>query len=218
MASPAVVPTGKAGELFIPALNRTIRQVEWREDDFYDTVEVTAAAQAGSEYNFFRENLPTKKEQHANIATQGRLPSGQELVMFRMGIHVRAYRGNAAAKSADQLKIIENGVFEFKLGERLVSRGPLLKYGSGYGVSGALANDSQAAGAVEIAALSIGVPSQAAAPVLLVPQEINDQDELYGRLFFPAAAWLGAYTGATPAAVTLVSAFLHGFIKKPLGK
>lgn len=211
-----VQSTGKPGELFIPALGRTIRQVEWREDDFYDTVEVTAAAQTpGTSYDFFSTNLDTKRAQHSNIKTQRRLPSGNELVLFRIGLHPRGYRGDTVAVAADVQKIAENAIFKFLLGDRLVTEGPVLKFASGYGLAGF---GNTTGNNTTFGAVSVGIPSQAAAPVLLVPQELNDTDELNGTMRFESAAWLANYTDTTPSAKTLVTAFLHGFIKKPVGK
>jgi hypothetical protein len=215
-----VQATGKAGELFIPALGRTIRQVEWREDDIYDTVVVTGAAQTpGTSYDFFSTNLDTKRGQHSNVRTQRRIASDNELVMFRAGLHPRGYMGNALAVFADIHKVAENAIFRLLLGDRLVTEGPMIKYQSGYGLSGfSGAATTVAATTINNSPVSVGVPSQAAAPVLLVPQEINSQDELNGSLRFESAAWVSGYADTTPSAIVGVSCFLHGFIKKPLGK
>lgn len=207
-----VQPTGQPGELFIPSINKTIRQVEWREDDFYDTVLITAAAQTpGTSYDFFSTNLDTKRAQHSNIRTQRKIPEGNELVLFRIGLHPRGYTGNAEAVFNDIKKIAENAIFRFLLGDRLVTEGPMIKYQSGYGLSAATTTNGASA-------VSVGVPSQAAAPVLLVPQEIKSSDELNGSLRFEASSWVAGYADTTPSAFVAVTAFLHGFIKKPLGK
>lgn len=216
MPTPIVQPTGKPGELNIPALGKTIRQVEWREDDIYDTVLVTAAAQTpGTSYDFFAVNLDTKKPQHANVRNLRRIASDNELVMFRIGLHPRGYVGNAEGAFADIKKVAENGIFKFSLGDRLVAEGPAIKFQSGYGLGGFAATT---ANNTTQGAISFGVPSAAAAPVLLVPQEITSADELNGSLRFESAAWVSGYVDTTPGAVVGMSCFLHGFIKKPLGK
>ena len=89
------MPTGKAGELFIPALGRTIQQVEWREDDVYDHAQQTVlAVTAGSKLKFFKD-LTSKNLQHVNITTQSKIPSQSEMVAFRIGVHIAQAFGEA---------------------------------------------------------------------------------------------------------------------------
>ena len=54
MASPIAIPGKEPGELFIPALGKTIKQTESREDDVYDTVETATAITSGLKYSAFK--------------------------------------------------------------------------------------------------------------------------------------------------------------------
>ncbi|MDE2022258.1 MAG: hypothetical protein KGI71_05110 [Patescibacteria group bacterium] len=220
MATPLVVPTKNPGEFFIPSLNKTFSQVELREDDAYDTVELNTGLLAkGAEFQLF-QNVQNKNEQHTNMPQPRRIQSGDELTVFRIGVHPREARGNDMSVFTDYRKVIGNAQLELKFNRRLITSGPVVKYPSGYGLYGF---SNEAAGAGQAAA-SIGMPSMAAAPVLVVPQVLKDTDDIYMKIRFPDAAWLPvvtggtAYTAPTLGAELLVSGFLRGLVKSPLGK
>ena len=216
MQSPIAVPTDKAGELFIPALGKKFQQVELREDDVYDTVRIPKAAiAAGSEYILFRD-VQGKEEQHANLAQSRRIASGDEVAVFRIGLHVRGNIGNVHAASLDVKQVLENGQLYVQFNKRIITAGPAIKYPTGYGISG-FSNEAAAAG---IAALSVGVPSVAAAPTLFVPQQLKDNDDIIAKLRFPdASGWFTGYVVPTLTVNDLaVTCFMRGVIKSPLGK
>ena len=90
----AVAQAGReAGTLFIPALNRSIKLVEWREDDFFDTVvtgqadvgDTAAVIGAGTTLELFRD-IASKNLQHTNFRTARRIPAGSEFIMSRIGV------------------------------------------------------------------------------------------------------------------------------------
>lgn len=211
----AIAQPGKnPGEIFIPALNRSFQQVELREDDIYDTVECPAAAiAAGSEYEFFRD-LANKNEQHTNLPQARRIQAGDEVAVFRIGLHPRDAAGNALPATVDVKKVVGNAQLVVNFNRRLITSGPAIKYPSGYGMS-LFSNEAAAAG---IMAASIGVPSVAAAPTLFVPQTLKDNDDIVAKLRFPGAAWVTGYAVPTLAALVLVSLMFRGVIKAPLGK
>lgn len=213
------VPTGKAGELFIPALGKSFMQVELREDDIYDTVQVGAVAgaiPAGSEFEFFRD-LSNKNEQHTNIPQPRRIQSGDEVAIFRIGLYARNKCGSIHVVATDILQIVENAQLDLRFNRRIVTSGPAMKYPTGYGVAGFSDLGGVAAGNQ---AVSIGVPSVAAAPTLFVPQQLRDNDDIVAKLRFPSAAWLTGYVVPTTTSVAGVpmTLFLRGVIKSPLGK
>lgn len=214
---PIAVPTDKAGELYIPALGKKFMQVELREDDIYDTVQIASGAiTVGAEYIFFRD-IQNKNEQHCNLTQSAKIASGDEVAVFRVGLYPRNKVGATHAPSTDILQVIEGAHFIVQVNRRVITSGPAVKYPSGYGLSGMSDLGAATAGNQ---ALSVGVPSVAAAPTLFVPQQLKGDDDLNGKLRFPAATWVSGYDVPTLTGVDglLVTAFLHGVIKSPLGK
>lgn len=212
MASPTAIPGKNPGELFIPALNKTILQTESREDDVYDTVEqASGAVTAGAKLSAFK-TITNKNNQHTNLSTPRRIASGDEFFMNRIGCHIRQATANTIATDSDILLVAENVDVSFKLGRRLVTEGPLIKYQSGYGVVGMTNRNNTGV-------VTIGVASYAAAPQLLVVQPVTDQDDLIADLFFSDNSWItGGSKMPTTTNATYITVFLHGVIKSPLGK
>lgn len=210
------IPTKNAGELYIPALGKTVQQVELREDDVYDTVQIAGAIAAGTEYEFFRD-IQNKNEQHTNIPQSRRIQAGDEVAVFRIGVHPRGRLGATHAALVDIAQVIENGHLDLRFNRRIITSGPAIKYPTGYGLSGF--SDLGAATPGQ-AGMSVGVPSVAAAPTLFVPQQLKDNDDIVCKLRFPGASWAASYAppsvGAAPGLA--VSVFLRGVIKSPLGK
>lgn len=208
--SPVAVPGKSAGEVFIPALGKTFRQVELREDDVIDSVQVVSGTiQDDKTYILFRD-IQNKSGQHTSIGTTKRLNSNDEAAIFRIGIHMREAHGNTVPILNDYKKIVGNGYLDLKFNRRVVTQGPVIKYQSGYGLGGY----SFESGAT---AVSIGVPSAGAAPTLFVPQQLTDTDDINGELKFPAASWITGYANAVLAGDVIVTCLLHGIIKSPLG-
>lgn len=215
MAQPLVVPGRSAGELMIPSLGRTLRLVEWREDDFYDTVQLAGVTPAaGSAMEFFRD-LSSKNIQHTNLKTPRRIPSGSEFILTRIGVLVHQGYANTLIDEQDMVKLAYNANLTFKLNDRLISEGLLVKYQSGFGVTGAVATTATT---TTRSLATIGVPSAAAAPNLLVAQSVKDDDDLQAALEFRDNTWLNGTAMPTFTARPVVTLMLHGLIKKPQGK
>ena len=218
MTANAIPVKGKPGTIYVPAIGKEITQIDSREDDVFDSVGFASGAiTAGREYKFF-DVTSDKNEQHTNVTKTHKILGGHELSLTRIGLLVRSSTGDAGALgAADVKRIYDNAAFEAQIGKRDIGEGPAIKFQSGYGVSG---NSSENATAI----VSNGVPSGAAAPSLLVQQDVTDDDDIYSRLFFPDAAWLtAAYWGTVYAMPTIalrgvVTCFWHGIIRKPLGR
>ncbi len=212
MADPIIQPGKEAGEFVIPALGKTIKLVEWREGVYYDTVEVTETTPtAGLEFDFFRD-LERKSLQHTNLKTQRNIPAGTEFIMTKIGIVPNQALGNILPTDADIIRLAYSASLTFKINDRLIEEGPLLRFQSGYGVTGSTTRN--ATGVV-----TIGVPSGAAAPTLLVAQNVKERDALEGKLMFKDNAWLEAGSSMPTFTVNLgVTLMLGGLIKKPQGQ
>lgn len=212
MASIAT-PGKDPGTLQIPSLGRTIKLVEWREDSFYDTVQSPLAPTAGQSLEVFRD-LTNKNLQHTNLRTSRRIPAGSEFICYRISVIPAQAIGNIVTLDADILKLCYAATLTFKLNDRLIQEGPLYKFQGGFGVTGSTTRN--ATGVV-----TIGVPSAAAAPMLMVAQPVADDDDLVATVDFRAFTW--ATTGGLPTFTSgtdgpLVTVDARGFIKKPQGK
>lgn len=217
-ATPVAVPTQNPGELYIPALGKTIQQIEWREDDLYDTVALPAALiAAGTSCDLFI-NLQGKQLQHCNLKKQSSIPANNQVVVSRIGVHINQALGSVMPTDADIIQLAHAGVLSFSVNDRLITQRPLHTYQSGYGMTGSTTRN--ATGVV-----TTGVPSAAAAPSLYVAQPVTDNDDLAGAITFPQLGWLatntdGAIVGTTlptPSVAISMSCFLHGIIRKPQG-
>jgi hypothetical protein len=214
---PIAVPTDKAGELYIPALGKKFMQVELREDDVYDTIQIpNGGIAAGAEFVLFRD-IQNKNEQHTNLPQSAKIASGDEVAVFRVGLYPRNKVGATHTPSTDILQVIEGSHFIVQFNRRIITSGPAVKYPSGYGVSGFSDVGAAAAGNQ---ALSVGVPSVAAAPTLFVPQQLKGDDDIRAMVRFPAATWVSGYDAPSLTGTDglLLTAYLHGVIKSPLGK
>lgn len=216
-------PGKEPGTLNIPALGRTIKLVEWREDDFYDTVHIgpdfaaaAAAVAAGSSYEFFRD-LANKNLAHTNLRTARRIPAGSEFIMARVGVVPNQSFGNVLTLPSDLVKVAYAATLTFKINDRLITEGPLYKYQSGYGVTGGFFPALAAGAQVEAGLATIGVPSAAAAPNLMVAQPVMDDDDLVATIDFKSNSWADGAVQPTILGMG-VTLSLHGFIKKPQGK
>lgn len=218
MANPVAVPGKEAGEVYIPALGKSFKQVELREDDIFDsTCLPTGSVGTGTELVFFRD-ITGKNRQHTSLNTPRRIQAGDEAAIFRVGVEPMLALGNVLPAYADYRKVIAAGHMEMLFNRRTITIGPLVKYPSGYGLGGY----SQESGAT---AVSIGVPSAAASPTLFVPQQLKDDDDINCSIFFKdAAGWLvtanlgTAYVAPVLTGPVGLRLFLHGVLKNPLGK
>lgn len=210
-AMPAAVPTGKAGELYIPSLGRTIKLIEWREGDFYDHVtQASGAVTAGTSLELFRD-LANKNLQHCNLRTARHIPANSELILTRIGAVISQAFSNTVVDADDILKVGYAGLLTFKINDRLIEEGPLMKYQSGYGITGATTTNNRGV-------YTTGVPSAAAAPNLLVAQSVIEPDDLQGTVDFKNDIWItGSSVMPTLTGRVLIGNFLHGFIKKAQG-
>lgn len=212
---PLVVATEKTGMFKIPALgNKEFQLTQWREDDFYDTVQQVLAAPmtAGTILTLFRD-VQNKSKQHCNLVNPSRLPSGSQMVLNRVGLLINQAFGNQLASSADILKLAYAGAFTFTLNQdRIVAQGPLVKFQSGYGVTGAVTDTTSNS-------FTTGVPSAASAPQLLVALPVEPTDDLGGELRFDGASWATGFAMPTLTSTygVGITCFLHGLIKRPVG-
>lgn len=208
---PFVKPTGNPGELFFPALGKTIKLIEWREGDFYDSVtRASGAITAGVSLELFRD-LANKNLASSNLKTPRRIPSNSEFIMNRVGVLINQAFSNTIATGTDVVKAAYAGHLTFNINDRLVSQGPLVTYQTGYGVTGFTTENNTHV-------LTTGVPSAAAAPQLLVAQNVTAVDDLGGTIEFRDDVWI---TGSSVMPVLtgrmVFTLYLHGFIKKAQG-
>jgi hypothetical protein len=210
--------TDETGVYEIEGLGTKIRLLEWRAGSFYDTVAFTNGAQsAGAQQQLF-QNLQNKNRQFSNLDNNaGRLPALNELITNRVGAHILQSFGNVVASDSDIIKLAHAAYMRVSVNQtRLIFDAPLYTAQSGYGITGSTTRN-------DTGVVTIGVPSAAAAPQLLVAQPIGPNDSigtdsyitLYANSWAQNAA--GAVVGGLPSFdnVVPVTVFLDGLVKKP---
>jgi hypothetical protein len=210
MANNQVVVTGP-GVISVPALGKSFKLTESREDDVFDSVtQASGNIATGTSLELFRD-LSNKFLQHTNLKTPRRIAAESEMALTRIGVHVAQAVGNTMTTDDDIIKILACGTLTFKINDRLVTEGPLIKYQPGMGAAGQTNR-------TDTGVVTNGVASAAAAPNLLVPQPIADKDDLNATIDFKNAAWVTGYGSPTLDGGNVISTFLHGIIKAPLGR
>ncbi|HYE89983.1 MAG TPA: hypothetical protein VEA38_03140 [Terriglobales bacterium] len=210
MANGGVIVTGP-GVITVPALGKSFKLTESREDDVFDSVtQASGSVSAGTSLELFRD-LGNKFLQHTNLKTPRRINAESEMALTRIGVHVAQAIGNTMVSDDDIIKILHTGTLTFKINDRLVTEGPLMKYQAGVGAAGQTNR-------TDTGVVTNGVASQAAAPNLLVPQPISDKDDLNGTVDFKNATWISGYTAPSLDGTNVISCLLHGIIKAPLGR
>lgn len=203
-------PTGNPGELALPD-GRVIKLVEWREGDFWDSVtQGSGAVTAGTSLELFRD-LTNKNLQATNLRVPRNIPAQSEFIMNRIGVVIAQAFSNTLVVVSDILKCAYDGSLTFKINDRLIEEGPLFKFQTGYGVTGGTTENN-------VSLATTGVASAAAAPQLLVAQNVNDKDDLQGTIDFKNDIWItGSSVMPTLTGRVVFTCMLHGFIKKPQG-
>lgn len=212
MAPRSAVPIKhQPGKLLIPSTGAVVEQtIDW-DDAFYDTVEFASFAQSKQE-PFANPNQTGKKYQHTNLTEARKIPSRYLFKIQRIGIHVRQMAGAVLPDPADVIALYEMATLEFKINTNLITKGPMLRYQSGYGVTGNSTFDS-------LSTLTLGVPSQAAAPKLKKQHDISERDQLNATIEIDVQTWLTKNSGQ-PTMVgdsVLATLFLDGAVSRPLG-
>ena len=209
--------TDETGVYEIEGLGTKIRLLEWRAGSFYDSLQFQQGLQqAGSQQQLF-QNLQNKNRQFSNLDNNaGRLPALNELITNRVGAHLLQAFGNTVINDADIIKFAHAAYMRVSVNQtRLIFDAPLYTAQSGYGVQGSTTRNSTGV-------VTVGVPSAAAAPQLLVAQPIGPNDSigtdsyvtLYNNNWITGSNPVG---GVLPTFDTSVFAtiFLDGLVKKP---
>ena len=189
---------------------KIIRLVEWREDFVFDTIEIIAGAPVGP-YDFFA-NIQGKNAIDTNIATPRRLTSGNEMILNQIGIHPLMDGVTSVSLAIDDYAFIcERLLYEFRINGILMAQGPVHCFPSGMGAHGM---------DTVIGVVSNGLASTAAIPRLLVPQNIDANNDLRGTLTHNLAPWMtAAYVpGVFPVGGAFVRNILRGYMTSAVGK
>ena len=166
------------------------------------------------------QNLQGKNRQYTNLDNNaGRLPALNELIVNRVGAHILQSIANVVVSDADIIKFAHAAYMRLSVNQtRIIGDQPLYCFQSGFGVTGSTTRNNTGV-------VTVGVPSAAAAPQLLVAQPIGPNDSIGSDSYITmyANTWLGVYgfdgityatmpSFETPIATTI---FLDGLIKKP---
>jgi len=167
---PGITGTGKPGELFIEGVG--VRQfADIRQDIIYDRVLFTPAAIAASTRFVFFRDIQGKTRQDTNMSQSGRLPQGDEAIVYRMNIMPQG-----DVDEADMRLIISQGYAEAVMDDdNTVKSGPLPTFPSAYGTYG---NEQTTTNLATVGVITNGIPSAGANPRLMIPHYISE-----GRTF-----------------------------------
>ena len=204
--------TDETGVYEIEGLGTRIRLLEWRAGAFYDTVSFAAGAQSPGAQQFLFQNLQNKNRQFTNLDNNaGRLPALNELITNRVGAHVLQAFGNTVSTDADIIKMAHAAYMRVSVNQtRIIYDEPLYCAQSGFGITGSTTRNNTGV-------VTIGVPSAAAAPQLLVAQPIGPNDSIGtdSYIVLYQNAWASASNMPTFDNLVAVTVFLDGLIKKP---
>jgi hypothetical protein len=195
---------------------------DFRESDKFDSVIIPSGnlLVAGSEFIYFQD-IQGKRDLDTNFKTPRKLSAGESMVLDRIGLSVRLALGNVIALPSDIKKVVENGYFRLKINDIMQDEGPMIKFPSGYGLSGQTTE-------TDAGIVTIGVPATASASRLVKKQMLNQNHELDGAIRFDARTWTSGTTGLGGAGPTVVqptlerplmiTCFLHGLVRAAVTK
>lgn len=217
-------PTNRPGVFVIPALGATVTISEWTEQDIFDVWALPTTAVLGtdvSQISFFT-NVQGKTTLDTNMTRNSQTPARHSVIVLRPGLFVLPAWGTAVPDMADANAVYSGGTYEMKRSKKIiVPETHLWGLGSGYGI--VAYGVDKAAPSAEVAPLSLGMASPAAQPHLLVPFQIQPEDDYEALLRFPnsnAGLALPGIAAPTYAGFALnndiaIMAILHGFMKAP---
>lgn len=156
------------------------------EGAIYDTISIPGIAipgaiTAGTPFPFF--NNPANKQLiDTNVPAGTRLSAGTRLEVEYIGLYIQAASGNYITQLDDVKRIADGSFLDLKLNRLQMAKKPAFMLPSGYGIVG---NSTR----VNTETASIGVASTASVRKLLVPQFIEDQQDIEAVLTFYRHQW-----------------------------
>lgn len=218
---PLVYAPKEPGQLIIRGYG-PISVWSWDDGFIYDsyTLSTTAggAITAGTEGVFFRD-IQNKNYRRTNMNLSSQLPSGWEMIVLRIGLHVQSAfaqtdgsfpsAANAVGFQTILDNILEYGYVEFILDNNAVlASGPASRFPIFGGLGGHINVASNADAAFAVG--NNGVPVFTAVPPLQIPIFISDARTFRGTIHFYEA--IAGLLASTDIEIQMV---LHGFIKQP---
>lgn len=218
---------GSPGRFLETATGQVLNISDYREDDKYDTIMIynhdVDPITAGKQYIFFRD-VQRKMPIDTNLTQESRLSAGEEMVIDRVGLSVDMFAGEWNVSDWDFGQVIYNAHLRVNVNQLLLTEGPAIKFGSGYGVGGAMGGLNAFAPINGVASYpNIGIASPTAVPKLVKTQTVTDKHEIIGYLTFYSRAW--ADNGGTISMPNIdksdyipVKCWLHGLLKVAVSK
>lgn len=206
---------GQPGKFVVAGTNEVITILEYRDDIVYDTVNVqtgTTSTTFNNELLFF-DNLANKKKRDTNFLQAHKIPQNWEVIIMKLGIYAHMVTGNTAWTPLDLKKIYENASLYVDVNEQPIADGWCMGYQTGMGLAGQTMETGQGI-------VSLGTPSVAAAPTLLVPQKLINDHYVGGKLKFDdVSLWpTTVFTAGSLSAGGDVKLIFKGFVKRTTTK
>lgn len=206
MSLPVAYNASRPGEIFVRSYG-WINVFSWDDGFLYDEYQLVTtgggAINAGTEGVFFRD-IQNKTARQTNMSLTSQLPSGWEMIVLNIGVHVQGDIAEADAKA-----IHEYGYVEFVLDNSAVMKsGPVTAFPSGFGLHGHVDISSNTAQA--FIEYGNGLPVATSVPPLSIPIILTDLRTFRGSIRF-----YDTISGLSAAATIKIQMLLHGFIKQP---
>lgn len=217
---PIVYAPKEPGQLIVRGYG-PISVWSWDDNWIYDEYQLSTTAggaiSAGTEGVFFRD-IAAKNYRQTNMSLQSQLPSGWEMIVLRIGLHIeQSYENDGANPTAANslgwrtivAGILEYGYVEFILDNNAVmASGPASRFPIWAGVQGHIDVASNAAAA--FSSVSNGTPVASAVPPLQIPIFISDARTFRGTIHF-----YDALAGLLASTTINIQMILQGFVKQP---
>lgn len=152
--------TGKPGELYIEGVG--VRKfADLRQDPLYDRVLIPATNAVGTDLVWFRD-IQGKNLLETNMRDSGKLPQGQQAVVFRINFVIRD-----DCPPKDKAVILSTAYCEFVLDDNnTVNAGPSVIFPQTYGMAG---NIMTTKNDTDEGVVTNGIPSPGANPRKMIP-------------------------------------------------
>lgn len=184
-----------------------VEVASWEDGFLYDEVSTTTsgagAIAAGTELTFFRD-VQSKTLKQTNMSLSSQLPSGWEMIVLRVALHIQGVIATADVKA-----VLEYGYVQLLLDNSVVAmEGPATRFPCGWGLNGHL--DAGDTAALDIHQFNNGAPVVTAVPPLSIPIIITPQNTFRATLH-----WYDALSSLSTSTEIKFQMVMHGLKKAP---
>jgi hypothetical protein len=205
--------TGVPGQYYIEGYG-SVTFDQWRTADLRDTVQIGGTSITASTQIELFINVQNKLPIDNNFGNNaGRIPAQTEYIVNRIGVLPLQALLNDVPNGQDIVKFVYGAYVKVLANiDRVIEEGPIWRFPSGYGVSGATTENNKAY-------VTNGPLGSAQVRELLIAQKLGANDQLSGFIQFPARSWATVASGfpITFSVNVAVCTTMEGLQKKGAG-